>query len=69
MAFAIKNMLKKELNLGEKDIYLRRTIGIGLSIFSVVPGSVPMLIIGVYLISSATSGWCPVYSTINKNTN
>ena len=69
MAFDFKKMLKKEFNLGEKDVVLRRNIGIASVVLSVLPGSVPMLLLGVYLIGTASIGWCPLYSGIRKNTN
>ncbi|HFD11084.1 MAG TPA: DUF2892 domain-containing protein [Crenotrichaceae bacterium] len=69
MAFDYKKMLKKELNLGEKDILIRRSIGIACVVLSVLPGSVPMLLIGIVLIGSATIRWCPVYSGLHKNTH
>ncbi len=68
MAFDFKMMLKRELNLGEGDIKIRRNIGIASVVLSVIPGSVPMLLIGSYLITSAMLRWCPVYSGIGKNT-
>ncbi len=68
MDFDFKRMLKKELNLGEKDILIRKNIGIASAVLSVIPGSVPMLLMGIVLIGSATLRWCPVYSGLNKNT-
>jgi len=69
MSFDFKSMLKKEFNLGEKDITIRRNIGIVSVMLSVLPGSVPMLIIGIFLLGSAAVGWCPVYSGLHKNTS
>jgi hypothetical protein len=68
MDFDFKRMLKKELNLGEKDILIRKNIGIACVVLSVFPGSVPMLLLGIILIASATLCWCPVYSGLHKNT-
>ncbi len=68
MDFDFKRMLKKELNLGEKDVLIRKNIGIASVVLSVLPGSVPMLLLGIVLIGSAALRWCPVYSGLNKNT-
>ncbi|MEE9425255.1 MAG: DUF2892 domain-containing protein [Methylococcales bacterium] len=68
MDFDFKRMLKKELNLGEKDVLIRKNIGIASVVLSVLPGSVLMLLLGIVLIGSATLRWCPVYSGLNKNT-
>lgn len=68
MAFDYKNMFNREINLGEKDVVMRRHIGIACVVLSVLPGSVPMLLLGVILIGSALLRWCPVYSGLHKNT-
>ncbi len=68
MDFDFKRMLKKELNLGEKDILIRKNIGIAAAVLSVIPGSIPMLLLGIILIASATLSWCPVYSGLHKST-
>jgi hypothetical protein len=61
-------MLKKELNLGDKDIKLRKNIGIASVVISLIPGSVVMLVVGVLLIGSASLRWRPIYSGLQKNT-
>jgi hypothetical protein len=68
MNFDFKQMLKKELNLGDKDIQIRKNIGIACVVISLIPGSVLMLLLGIALISSATLRWCPVYSGLQKST-
>ena len=68
MDFDFKRMLKKEHNLGAKDILIRKNVGIACAVLSLLPGSVPMLLLGILLIGSATLSWCPVYSGLHKNT-
>jgi len=68
MAFDYKKMLKKEINLSEKDVVIRRNTGIACVVLSILPGSVPLLLLGVFLIASSVMRWCPVYSGLHKNT-
>ncbi len=68
MNFDFKRMLKFEHNVGEKEKKYR-TIGGSVALLVSLPiASIPLLLIGVILVATGYSGWCPVYSGMHKNT-
>lgn len=70
MNFDFKRMLKFEHNVGEKEKKYRLYAGSALLFISLfVPGGeVLLLLVGLVLVATGYSGWCPVYSGLNKNT-
>jgi hypothetical protein len=70
MNFDFKRMLKFEHNVGEKEKKYRLYAGSALLVISLfVPGGeVLLLLMGLVLVATGYSGWCPVYSGLNKNT-
>ncbi len=70
MNFDYKRMLKFEHNVGEKEKKCRLYGGVALLVISLfVPGGeVLLLLVGLVLVATGYSGWCPVYSGLNKNT-
>jgi len=68
MNFDFKRMLKFEHNVGEKEKKYRLYAGIALIVVSVFMANIALLLIGVILVATGFSGWCPVYSGMNKNT-
>ncbi|MGR9012136.1 MAG: YgaP family membrane protein [Gammaproteobacteria bacterium] len=70
MNFDFKRMLKFEHNVGEKEKKYRLYAGAALLAISLfVPGGeVLLLLVGLVLVATGYSGWCPVYSGLNKNT-
>jgi len=68
MNFDFKRMLKFEHNVGTKEKQYRLYAGAAIATLSVFMGNIALLVIGVALIASGFSGWCPVYSGMNKNT-
>ena len=70
MNFDFKRMLKFEHNVGEKEKKYRLYAGSALLVISLfIPGGeVLLLLIGLVLVATGYSGWCPVYSGLNKNT-
>jgi hypothetical protein len=69
MNFDFKRMLKFEHNVGEKEKKYRIYGGCASIVLSLYFGDVLLLLAGVILIATGYSGWCPVYSGLNKNTN
>jgi hypothetical protein len=67
MSFDYKRLVKFEHNLGAKDKKVRLYSGIVLLSVSLFTASVLMLLVGVVLVGTAYSGWCPAYSSLNKN--
>jgi hypothetical protein len=68
MSFDIKRMTKFEHNIGEKEKKYRLYAGAALTAVSIFTASIALLLIGMVLIGTGFSGWCPAYSGINKNT-
>jgi hypothetical protein len=70
MNFDFKRMLKFEHNVCEQEKKYRLYAGVALLVISLfIPGGeVLLLLIGLILVGTGYSGWCPVYSGLNKNT-
>ncbi len=70
MNFDFKRMLKFEHNVGEKEKKYRLYAGSAMLVMSLfVPGGeVLLLLAGLVLVATGYSGWCPIYSGLNKNT-
>ncbi len=70
MSFDFKRALKFEHNIGEKEKKYRLYGGAALLVISLfIPGGeVLLLLVGLVLVATGYSGWCPVYSGLNKNT-
>lgn len=68
MNFDFKRMLKFEHNVGEKEKKYRLYAGAALIVVSVFMADIALLLIGVILAATGFSGWCPVYSGMNKST-
>ncbi len=68
MSFDVKRMLKFEHNVGEKEKKYRMAAGGALVLISIFTASIILLILGVILIATGYSGWCPAYSGMDKST-
>jgi len=68
MNFDFKRMLKFEHNVGAKEKQYRLYAGAAAAALSVFMGNIALLVIGMVLIATGFSGWCPVYSGLNKST-
>ena len=68
MSFDFKRMLKFEHNVGAKDKKGRMMAGAALLLVSVFTAKIILLLLGMVLVATAYSGWCPVYSGMGKNT-
>jgi hypothetical protein len=70
MAFDFKRMLKFEHNIGEQEKKYRLYGGVALLVISLfIPnGEVFLLLVGLIVVATGYSGWCPIYSGQNKNT-
>jgi hypothetical protein len=68
MSFDYKRMVKFEYNVGEKEKKYRLYAGIALLAISVFTAKIALLLIGLILVATGYSGWCPVYSGLNKST-
>jgi hypothetical protein len=68
MNFDYKRMCKFEHNVGEKEKKYRLYAGAALIAISIFTASIALLLIGLVLVATGFSGFCPVYAGLNKNT-
>jgi hypothetical protein len=68
MSFDFKRMIKFEYNVGAKEKKYRLYAGAALVVLSIFTAEIILLLLGIILITTGYSGWCPVYSGLNKNT-
>ena len=68
MSFDYKRMIKFEHNVGEKEKKYRMYGGAALIAISIFTASIALLLIGLVLVATGYSGWCPAYSGFGKNT-
>ena len=68
MNFDYKRMLKFEHNIGAQDKKYRMMGGVALLLISVFTAKIILLLLGIALVATAFTGWCPVYSGMGKNT-
>lgn len=69
MSFDFKRMMQFEHNVGEKEKKYRLYGGAALLLISVFTAEITLLLVGLALVATGYSGWCPVYSGLNKNSN
>lgn len=68
MSFDFKRMMKFEHNVGLKEKKYRLYGGAALLVVSIFTAQIILLLAGLVLVATGYSGWCPVYSGLNKNT-
>jgi hypothetical protein len=70
MNFDFKRMIKFEHNICEKEKKYRLYGGVALLVISLFTpgGEILLLLAGLILVATGYSGWCPIYSGLNKNT-
>lgn len=68
MSFDFKRMLKFEHNVGAKEAKIRMIAGVVALAISLPFAEVFLLLVGLALVATGYSGWCPAYSGMGKNT-
>jgi len=68
MSFDYKRMIKFEYNIGDKEKNYRMAVGGVLLAISIFSAKIILLVLGLILVATGYSGWCPVYSGFHKNT-
>lgn len=68
MNFDYKRLVKFEHNVGENDKKYRMIGGAVLVLVSLFTAKIAFILLGMILIATGYSGWCPVYSGFGKNT-
>ena len=67
MSFDYKRMIKFEHNVGDKEKKYRLYGGAALIAISIFTSWIAFLVIGMLLVASGFSGFCPVYAGLGKN--
>ena len=68
MNFDFKRMMKFEHNVGQKEKKYRLYGGAALLVVSIFTAQILLLLVGLILVATGYTGFCPVYSGLNKNT-
>jgi hypothetical protein len=68
MNFDYKRMVKFEHNVGEKEKKYRLYGGSALIVISIFTASIALLLIGLVLVATGFSGFCPINAGLNRNT-
>ncbi|MGR9052477.1 MAG: YgaP family membrane protein [Gammaproteobacteria bacterium] len=68
MNFDYKRLVKFEHNVGEKEKKYRMMGGSALILISVFTAKILLLVLGMILVATGYSGWCPAYSGFGRNT-
>jgi hypothetical protein len=68
MSFDFKRALKFEHNVGAKEKQYRLYAGAALIVVSVFTAEITLLLVGLILVATGFTGFCPVYAGMNKNT-
>lgn len=68
MSFDFKRMTKFVHNVGEKEKKYRLYGGAALLVISIFTAQIILLLAGIVLVATGYSGWCPIYSGMDKNT-
>ncbi len=68
MSFDFKRALKFEHNVGEKEKKYRLYGGAALIVVSVFTAEIALLLVGLILVATGFTGFCPAYAGMNKNT-
>ncbi len=68
MQFDFKRMLKYEYNVGDRDQTIRYGVGSISILVSLFLGSVPLLLLGIALLVSGYTHFCPIYAGLGRTT-
>ena len=68
MSFDFNKMLKREYNVGRNEQRIRFVAGIVLLLLASFTEGLWMVLLGLALVATALTQWCPVYSALGKST-
>ena len=68
MSFDFNRMLKREINVGKKDQQLRLGAGVALLVVAWMIDTPLLMLLGIILVATAVTRWCPAYSGMGKST-
>ncbi|HIG91926.1 MAG: DUF2892 domain-containing protein [Methylococcales bacterium] len=67
MNFDYKQLIKSEMNIGDKEKKIRLYGGAIAFLIAIISASVFLLLLALALIATGYKGWCPAYSALGKN--
>lgn len=67
MSFDYKRLVKFEFNIGEQEKKYRVIGGAALLLISVLTAKIILLLVGLVLVATGYTGWCPIYSSMDKS--
>lgn len=68
MQFDFKRMFRYERNVGDQDRQIRYGVGALTILASMFLGSIPLLLLGIGLLASGYTRFCPVYAAMGRTT-
>ncbi len=68
MEFDLKRMFRYERNVGNQDRKIRYGAGILSILVSIFLGSIPLLLLGIALLASGYTRFCPAYAAMGRST-
>ncbi len=68
MSFDYKRLVKYEINVGEKEKKMRLWAGAAAAFISIFTAKILLLLVGIILIATGYTRFCPIYSAMEKNT-
>ncbi len=68
MDFDFKRMFQYQRNVGDQDQKIRYGVGVLSILISIFLGSIPLLLLGIGLLASGYTRFCPVYAAMGKTT-
>ncbi|BCX80666.1 hypothetical protein MIT9_P0240 [Methylomarinovum caldicuralii] len=68
MEFDFKRMFKYERNVGDRDRQIRYGVGALSVLISLFLGSIPLLLLGIALLVSGFTRFCPIYAGMGRST-
>ena len=67
MNFDYKQLIKPEMNIGDKEKKIRVIGGAIAFLVAIISASVFLLLLALVLVATGYKGWCPAYSALGKN--
>lgn len=68
MNFDFKRMLQYQRNIGDQDQKIRYGVGAASILLSIFLGSIFLLLLGIALLASGYTRFCPVYAGMGRST-
>ena len=67
MSVELKDLLKREYNVGRKDQQIRLAASIGIMVIAAIEENGILMLIGLGVAALAVMQWCPAYTFLGKS--